>query len=158
METGLLSSTSDSKQSERFLWDRPGPRCATVRRTVQCGKPLFDLPCSRGVNEIGIGGCLAASPHLAGDLPAMIRGMHYDVGQNVLHVADQGLASAVFVVDFLRQPRSSELFEKFPPFLFQVCDLHFALFETGIRPYGHALRLAENSFKPEPLCRENVRQ
>src|SRR5580658_4891922 len=130
----------------------------SIQSILNFNQCLFDQALAHGVDEVRIGGLLAAGAHQACDLPAMIRRVQDDVGQNVFHGACPRLTLAVLVDDCVGESRGRKLAEEISPELSDLGDLLFTLVEGEIRPDGQALRLFPDALQPEPLSRDNVRQ
>jgi len=100
------------------------------------------------MNEIRRGGLDAAGAHLARDLPAMIRRVQQDMGQDVLQGAIPRLSLAVFVSDIPRKNRRRKIAELLIPKRSEFGDLRLALVEGIIRPDRQTLGLLTNTLQP----------
>jgi hypothetical protein len=55
------------------------------------------------VYKVGIGRTESGSPHIRGNLPAMVCRVHDDVQQNILLLAGELFSLRVFVIDRVRE-------------------------------------------------------
>jgi hypothetical protein len=109
---------------------------------------------ANAVDEVCIGWRVSRGAGVAGDLSAMIRGVHDDVHQYVFDAAGERFTSGVLVRNGVIQ--SSFLVKIVIPYLGEFCRLLFTLLKSEFWPDRSVLRHASQAFEPDSLCAEDV--
>ena len=106
------------------------------------------------VDEVCIGRRVSRGAGVAGDLSAMIRGVHDHVHQYVFDAAGERVASGVPVRNGVMQ--SSFLVEIVVPYLRKFCRLLFTFLKIEFWPDRSVLWDASQALEPDSLCAEDV--